>query len=182
MMQEFIDRTGFEPTNYEYKAIEEQYYGFDGDKDAFCKAWMKNEMAAAVKARAARIEELKKELASEKEAARRREDELQKELGKVKSELDMELDWKPCENMGTNMKQEDYLHLANGARQFTDEEAKAFINEEFGFEIGRIKIIREVSTYEVNKHHQCRKAETYHREPCYEATDWNYVRFNVRET
>ena len=38
MMSEFIDRTGFEPTAKEYAKIEEAYYDFDGDKDAFCKA------------------------------------------------------------------------------------------------------------------------------------------------
>ena len=39
MMNEFIERTGFEPTAEEYAEIEEQYYSFDGDKDAFCEHW-----------------------------------------------------------------------------------------------------------------------------------------------
>lgn len=39
MMSEFIDRTGFEPTTSEYERIEKAYYDFDGDKDAFCKAF-----------------------------------------------------------------------------------------------------------------------------------------------
>ena len=34
MMSEFIERTGFEPSAEEYENIEEQYYNFDGDKDA----------------------------------------------------------------------------------------------------------------------------------------------------
>lgn len=42
MMSEFIDRTGFEPTAKEYAKIEEAYYNFDGDKDAFCKAFVKD--------------------------------------------------------------------------------------------------------------------------------------------
>ena len=42
MMSEFIDRTGFEPTAKEYAKIEEAYYDFDGDKDAFCKAFVKD--------------------------------------------------------------------------------------------------------------------------------------------
>lgn len=37
MMSEFIDRTGFEPTAKEYAKIEEAYYDFDGDKDAFAR-------------------------------------------------------------------------------------------------------------------------------------------------
>ncbi len=40
MISEFIDRTGFEPTAKEYAKIEEAYYNFDGDKDAFCKAFV----------------------------------------------------------------------------------------------------------------------------------------------
>ena len=42
MMSEFIDRTGFEPTAKEYAKIEEAYYDFDGDKDAFCTAFVKD--------------------------------------------------------------------------------------------------------------------------------------------
>lgn len=42
MMSEFIDCTGFEPTAKEYAKIEEAYYDFDGDKDAFCKAFVKD--------------------------------------------------------------------------------------------------------------------------------------------
>lgn len=42
MIREFVDRTGFEPTATEYAAIEEKYYSFDGSKDEFCKAWVKD--------------------------------------------------------------------------------------------------------------------------------------------
>lgn len=42
MMSEFTERTGFEPTAEEYAEIEEAYYSFDGDKDAFCRHWTKN--------------------------------------------------------------------------------------------------------------------------------------------
>lgn len=42
MMKEFTERTGYEPTIEEYGFIEESYYDFDGNKDEFCKAWMKD--------------------------------------------------------------------------------------------------------------------------------------------
>ena len=59
MMSEFIDRTGFEPTAKEYAKIEEAYYDFDGDKDAFCKAFVKDGGARKLcKARAAEIDRL----------------------------------------------------------------------------------------------------------------------------
>lgn len=39
MVHEFIERTGFKPMADEYAEIEKQYMEFDGDKDAFCKAF-----------------------------------------------------------------------------------------------------------------------------------------------
>lgn len=42
MMSEFIERTKFEPTCEEYAAIEQEYYKFPGDKDAFCHRWLKD--------------------------------------------------------------------------------------------------------------------------------------------
>lgn len=42
MMSEFIERTHIEPSYEEYHYIEESYYEFDGDKNAFCKAWLKD--------------------------------------------------------------------------------------------------------------------------------------------
>ena len=176
MMQEFIDRTGFTPTFEEYKAIEERYYAFDGDKDAFCKAFDPQEI---IDRRAGKISELESSLAEERKAAGKREAELRQQIGKLRAELDKELEWKPCKNMGTTVSQEDYLHLAKGHKPMTDEEAKDLICGEFGFDRAKIEIVREVSTYEVNKHSYMRKAETFQREPYYEATDWFYVRFNI---
>ena len=42
MISEFIERTGFEPTASEYAKIEKAYYDFNGNKDEFCKAFVKN--------------------------------------------------------------------------------------------------------------------------------------------
>lgn len=39
LVSEFIDRVGYQPTAEEYADIEQAYYVFDGDKDAFCRAW-----------------------------------------------------------------------------------------------------------------------------------------------
>lgn len=62
----------------------------------------------------------------------------------------------------------------------SEDEARQLVAEEFGFNPERIEIITTVHTYEVNKHCQLRKAAAYTRQPLYDATDWNYVRFNVR--
>lgn len=42
MMSEFIERTGYEPSYEEYHYIEESYYEFPGNKDEFCKQWLKD--------------------------------------------------------------------------------------------------------------------------------------------
>ena len=42
MRSEFVERTGYEPDYEEYRMIEESYYEFPGDKDAFCKQWLKD--------------------------------------------------------------------------------------------------------------------------------------------
>ena len=42
MMSEFFDRTNYTPSNEEYGFIEESYYDFDGDKNEFCKQWLKD--------------------------------------------------------------------------------------------------------------------------------------------
>lgn len=62
----------------------------------------------------------------------------------------------------------------------SEAEARQLVAEEFGFSLEKIEIVTTVHTYEVNKHRQLRKAAVYTRQPLYDATDWNYVRFNVR--
>lgn len=41
LRSEFIERTKYEPDFDEYEIIEEAYYEFDGNKDEFCKWWLK---------------------------------------------------------------------------------------------------------------------------------------------
>ena len=183
MIEEFEERTGFYPTLVQYEAIERAYMDFDGDKDAFCKAYKKNadEIAERIQ-REVNMATLKAQRDQAAELSHR--DAEIKRLGK---ELDRELEWKPSETAGTNMSQERYEELLasctghNGDPHIMSEnEARQLVSEEFGFNPERVKIITTVHTYEVNKHHQLRKAATLTRQPLYDATDWNYVRFNVQ--
>ena len=67
MKSEFIEKTGFEPTEAEYRGIEAEYMGCDIGKDEFCKTWKKQGgVQRLMRLRARRIEELEAELASEK--------------------------------------------------------------------------------------------------------------------
>lgn len=179
MMSEFIDRTGFTPTYEEYLKIEEAYYSFEGNKDAFCKAFVDGNGEKRVYAlRATRIEQLKSQLLESDRTIKEVTAKYEQMLQNIRAELDRALEWKPCTGSGTNMAQERYELLVNAGQGMSDEEAKAFVSEECGFAPERIRILHEVSTYEVNKYHHLRKSGTFIRTPVYESTDWNYVRFD----
>ena len=63
MISEFIARTKFEPTAEEYDKIEEEYYNFDGDKDKFCRSWVRHGgIQRLSRERVRKINDLKKQL------------------------------------------------------------------------------------------------------------------------
>lgn len=179
MMSEFIERTGFEPTADEYAKIEEAYYNFDGDKNAFCKAFVDGRGVSRIcRARAEEIARLRSVMLETEKQFKKDVDDRDRRIDQLTAELDMELEWKPSTGTGTNMEQSSYEKLASAGRTMTDEEAKAFIADECGFAPEKITVLHEVSTYEVNKHRRLRKSGTFDRAPVYESTDWNYVRFD----
>lgn len=179
MMSEFVERTGFQPTADEYEQIESAYYNFDGDKDAFCKAFVEQGGELKIyKARAEEIARLRSQMLEIEKEHKREMADRDRRIDQLTAELDKELEWKPSTGTGTNMEQSRYEDLARSGRVMTDEEAKAFIADECGFAIEKIRILHEASTYEVNKHLRLRKSGTFDRAPVYEATDWNYVRFD----
>ena len=179
MMNEFVERTGFQPTTEEYTKIEEAYYDFDGDKDAFCKAFVEQGGEKKVyQARATEIARLKSQVVELKKMFKADSKKQEKQIADLQAQLDRELEWKPSTGTGTNMEQSRYEELARCGKAMTDEEAKAFIADECGFDPEKIRILREVSTYEVNKYRSLRISGTFDRTPVYESSDWNYVRFD----
>lgn len=179
MLSEFVERTGFEPTPAEYAKIEEAYCSFDGDKDAFCMAFVHGEGEKKIyQARAAEIDRLRGKILELDKTVQRSCAEYEKKLAVLQAQLDRELEWIPCDGAGTNMSQKQYEELAAVGTAMTDDEAKALIAEECGFTPEKITILHTACTYEVNKHRQMRKAAEYDRPPVYESTDWNYVRFD----
>lgn len=179
MLSEFIERTGFEPTADEYQKIEEAYYNFDGDKDDFCKAFVENGGELKIyKARAKEIERLRGQMLEIEKQYKKDVADRDRRIDLLTAELDEELEWKPSDKTGTNMEQVRYEHLASSGRKMTDQEAREFIAEECGFSAEKIDILHESKTYEVNKHHRLRVSGTFSRNPVYESTDWNYVRFD----
>ncbi len=181
MIAEFTERTGVVPTDWEYKEIEELYYTFDGGKDEFCKAWVEGKGPEKLyNARARLIERLQDALVEKEKDHRAEMRRLEKKVAQLQEELDKELEWKPATSTGTNMEQEPYEMLKNSGKVESDEDAVKLVNEFFGFEPESVEIIHTVHSYEVDKHHRLRKKAEYERVPCYDSTDWNYIRFNCK--
>ena len=180
MLEEFEKRTGFYPTLVQYEAIERAYMDFDGDKDAFCKAYKKNAdgMAERIQ-REVNMAGFKAQNAQAAEIAHR-----DAEIERLKKELEREQGWKPYEDT-RNITQEQYTELAESvpggaARYMTDAEAVDWVCSEFGFDRSKVTILHEVSEYEINRHHQLRRTgKKIDRRPVYCATDYHYIRFNV---
>lgn len=173
MREEFEIRTGIHPTAQLYNMIEQHYYKFDGDKDAFCEAYKNDADGLASKI------QIEADL-----AANRREQELKDnidqkliQIKRLQEQLEREQEWRPYED-GDNVRQADYDRLRASGREWDEDEAKAWISDDFGFDPERIEILRSVPVYEINRHRQLRRTGEAERLPLYEASDWNYVRFN----
>ena len=179
MMSEFTERTGFEPTAEEYTEIEEAYYKFDGDKDAFCKHWKETVGADGIcKARAEKIAQLRATMLETEKSLMAENEKLEKRIARLEAELEKEQEWKPWTNKDA-VKDEDYNHLATVGREMTDDEAKDWIASEWGFDRSKIRICRKMKTFERNRHSQLRQVGEVDRAPYYDATDWYYVFFRV---
>ena len=181
MMSEFIERTGFEPTAEEYAEIEEAYYSFDGDKDAFCRHWKRTVGVDGIcKARAEKIARLRSTALEVEKNLMAEIAQRDQRIARLEADLEKAEGWKPYEDPH-NVKQGEYEKLqACGARVMSDDEAADLVAEEFGFERSRITIIHEVPKEEVSRSGRVRRVGVFHRESLYESTDWNYIRFNVR--
>lgn len=178
MMQEFIERTGFEPLFDEYKEIEEAYYSFNGNKDEFCADWMKNGGPEKIaEARAKKIEQLDSRILELDRQLRQTTEQYEKRIDRLNTELEREQEWKLYEDKD-NYQQDRYDELRSAGRVMTDEEAKDLLYDWYGFAKEKITIHHSVPKYEVNRHRQLRKIGETERLPLYEATDWNYIRFD----
>lgn len=183
LRSEFETLTGIYPSRNLYSVIEKFYNESKEDKHEFCRRYMMNAdcLAERIQREANKLEQAIAQkhfsdigsIEAKLEAEKKRADKLQQEL-------DKELDWHPAEHTGTNMKQEEYQKLLEccTTEVLSDEEAVKHISELFGFMPDRIQILREVQTFEVNKYNRQRVKDTYQREPLYDATDWNYIRFD----
>lgn len=185
MLSEFVERTGFEPMPAEYAKIEEAYCGFNGDKDAFCKAFVAGDGEKKIyQARAAEIDRLNGKILDMDKTFQQSNTEYERRLAALQAELDQELEWKPYE-FTKNISQAEYAELAKcvdrgSARYMTDDEALDWVCREFGFDRSQVTILHEIDEQEINRHNYCRSSgRKIDRRPVYCATDYHYIRFNA---
>lgn len=179
LIQEFTDMTGFGPTVEEFREIESEYYRFNGDKQAFCKAFVERGGEKQVYARRAEyIKELYSRLMDQEKEYTARLAELTAKNIHLQEELDRELDWQLTNSAGTKMDQEEYDDLLRHGEVLNCAQAVNIVCKEYGFAWGRVEIKKEVSTYQKNKRGELREKERMERDPVYSSTDWNYIRFD----
>lgn len=171
LYSEFVNLTGAKVSIEEYDYIEQSYYDSELDKAEFCKMWKQDYDSGKWAA----------ELAFRKKLDRMTEElkEREKKITKLEEQLEREQDWKLSDRAGTHMSQEKYITLRENGDIIRYDTAENIIAKEFGFQLDLIEIIAEVETFEVSRHYRLRRKDTYTREPIYNATDWNYIRFNV---
>ena len=162
MISEFIELTGFEPSMEEYDEIEQQYYEFDGDKKAFCKHFIENGGIQKVyDKRLATIQQLRSTMIETEKSLMQTIKDKEARIARLEADLERE------------------LSKDGSSHEVTDDEAKAWIADEFGFAPEKIRINRKMKVFEVSRHHRLRQVGEIDRRPFYDATDWYYVFFTV---
>lgn len=140
---------------------------------------IENDFACSMKQRAesaekalhkshSKVDELKEELKA-----------AQQLIAQLNEKLDREQEWQDYETK-ENVSQKDYENLvkASDTRYLTDGEAKDLLYSWFGFAKEKTTILDSVPTYQVNRHGQLRRTGKVERKAAYNATDWNYIRFD----
>jgi hypothetical protein len=177
LLQEFINRAHFTPTEKEYKKIEENYINSSLNKDEFCKKFLEDGGLQAIAAeRQKALEAAMKEVKVLQEKL-----DLEKRTSEIlQIKLEKEQEWKPY--IESNMKSKDYneLYLCKGTERMSEKKAVSFVSNEFGFKQDDIRIITEMPVYEINRHHILKKVSSITCVPVYFSTDWNYVLFEVQ--
>jgi hypothetical protein len=182
LKSEFEQMTGFAPTEDEYKEIERAYMKQPEEKHAFCRQFVESGgITRLVEERAKTIARMEKERDEEKAVHEKIVCALQAKNEELTKQLDKELQWKICEGAGTNFPEDRYQELLHaGSKVLSETEAKDLLFGEFGFAPEAVELISVVETYEVNKYHRMRGKDRFDRLALVNATDWNYIRFNVR--
>lgn len=188
MLEEFEKLTRIYPTAELYEAIEAEY--MDGDyesKEVFCKAYKSNKdgIAERIQRRANeaawKAESNAKNKLLENEKKYEAENvNLKIEVARLKAELEREQEWTD-NGINSEMSAQEYKRLAENldTRFLCNDEAATKIALEFGFDSRRIEICRVAYRTEINRHGAVRRVEALECQPCYNSSDWNYIKFTA---
>lgn len=174
---EFEKLTKIYPSTETYKVIEQFYAEYVGDKYDFCNAYTKNIGGLAEKIQKA----VNNERIAEEQKAEKAQKMYERRIAELEKALEQVQRWKPYVDTN-NVPQETYEKLihAGGTKYLTEEAAKALLFDWYGFSKEEITIHTEIPKYEVNRDKLLRKVGTIDRRPAYNATDWNYIRFDCK--
>lgn len=189
MLEEFEKLTGIYPTATLYAAIEAEYMnGNYESKEAFCKAYKSNKdnfMAERIQRKANEaawkaVDELRKATLETEKQYETEIANLKIEVARLKSELEREQEWTD-NGINSEMGELEYKRLVENpdTRFLNAEEATAKIALEFGFNPLRIEICGVAYRTEKNRHGAIRRAAAVEYLPCYNSSDWNYIKFSV---
>ena len=168
-ISEFIELTNFVPSEEEYREIEQDYYIFQGSKQEFCRHFIDTGRVAEIyKKRIERIAKLEADI-----------EVLGNRVDFLTSELEREEEWRACDVM-TNAEYQKLI-AAFDTKILSEIGAKKKVADELGFDIDKISIIYDIGLWEKNRHNRLRCVGLGKREPCYNASDWNYICFSVCE-
>lgn len=140
---------------------------------------IRNDFFCSMKQRA---EAAKKDADNLQQSTNRLSENLQnahKKISSLEKRLETEQEWQDYEDKNC-ISQKDYEHLVSQSdtKFLTDEQAKDLLYDWYGFAKERIIIHRSMPIYQINRHGQIREVDgTVDRQPAYNATDWNYIRF-----
>ena len=183
MISEFTERTGFYPDANLYRAIEEAYNEYDGDKNQFCQAYKTNHYGLADQIARSANEMARKALGKKDDELWEARDDLkeaEEKIRRLEAKLEQEQEWKPYTDEKEVSDNEYVMGKAAAFRTFeNDDEAKEWIAMEFGFNKSKMEVLHSKPIFEVSRHHVLRKVGEVNREPWYNATDWYYVRFQI---
>lgn len=118
---------------------------------------------------------------SQLENAKLEIDKLNRENRELNEQVNKLAEWEPDTKIGTQFSQARYFDLRNtsGTRVLSDDEAARLIEDEFGFRADRVNIIHHAETYKKSDRlHIFKVDKQLERDPLYNASDWNYIRFD----
>ena len=105
--------------------------------------------------------------------------EAQDTIKRLEAKLEKEQEWRDYEMKG-NVSQRDYNKLTEQAdtHYMTDDEAKDILYNWYGFAKEKVAIRNSIPKLQISRHRAIRQMGRIDRLPAYNATDWNYIRFD----